>query len=652
MSRPGMDPDRRTAETSPARPPGRRRAGNAAVWRSRISQVRMLGSWARRHARAWVVDSESAADLWPAVFGSSLAIGVVLVGLAHGVLWFVLTRGGPILSGLGVGFALTVATLGIAVLAWLYWRMHVDHEDPTPYFVAMCTSPAILGVGVVAFAGLTTWLLAKGAVSVDHGLGARPPGLPDVESYYAWHLVDTVPLVGAPEALHWPVPLVFTDPLSGALLLAFKITLLIPIVRLLFAWFDFGSRAWLAGAPKRATRRARWAARFHVARPSALTHSAGGRAERPMLQLGRHAVLLVSGTLLAYALLELAVGRASWIGEWLEPRLPDPAAPPTLLGRSLPAGLWRWAIVHLDEALAVAAALMVVSVAWSLAESIMTDYEGFLHADDTRKAGAVLFPCWLFVLAVSAATAVTLVLLRLGIARTVPTLAPAREVNATLEWYAWHLMDSVPVLDIPQTLGWRTDVEYVDGWSGLMLLLLRFVLIGLLIVPVVLAIRVSADKALRRRPRAPQLGVIAEFIRTVDESANHLARAERAASRGADGPTGSFSIDRHSLYLGNEAAAELEKQIVRLSALLGQEHPIVEAASATTDAVRAKAAAIEDEDARWPLRDRLSGRERPPGLDQRSVDLATCRAQFVTLVATLRLLPDNLAARTLDDDTA
>jgi hypothetical protein len=34
----------------------------------------------------------------------------------------------------------------------------------------------------------------------------------------------------------------------------------------------------------------------------------------------------------------------------------------------------------------------------------------------------------------------------------------------------WHLLDSVPLLDIPKTLTWTKPYEYSDGLSGLLLL--------------------------------------------------------------------------------------------------------------------------------------------------------------------------------------
>jgi hypothetical protein len=80
-----------------------------------------------------------------------------------------------------------------------------------------------------AFAVLTSGLQAQGLVvekppSEDHGYVLSALG------FYAWHLLDAIPVVEVPQTLNWNVTTRLTDHLGGALLLVFKLLVILPLV--------------------------------------------------------------------------------------------------------------------------------------------------------------------------------------------------------------------------------------------------------------------------------------------------------------------------------------------------------------------------------------------------------------------------------------
>jgi len=50
-----------------------------------------------------------------------------------------------------------------------------------------------------------------------------------------------------------------------------------------------------------------------------------------------------------------------------------------------------------------------------------------------------------------------------------------------LDFFAWHLLDSIPVLSVTETLRWKEPLGYTSGWVGLLLLVFKV----LVIVPVI-----------------------------------------------------------------------------------------------------------------------------------------------------------------------
>ena len=96
-------------------------------------------------------------------------------------------------------------------------------------FLALLASTELLTV-IAAFAAATAAFQAEEWVS-------EKPAVPDegfvwaAFGYYAWHLLDAIPLLDVPKTLNWKAPTSLTDHFGGAILLFFKLVVIIPIVR-------------------------------------------------------------------------------------------------------------------------------------------------------------------------------------------------------------------------------------------------------------------------------------------------------------------------------------------------------------------------------------------------------------------------------------
>ena len=401
-----------TGESVTTRPPWRHGLVESA--RSLSNCVRhalhRYGADLHRYTKARLSEAEAdAVDEWPYFIRWSVAGSAALIGATHLVEWLGLRSENDLASLLGVGLGLLVGGLGIALLAWIYWRIQLDPEDKKPYVVAMLTSLATVGACVVAFAGLTIVLWKSGAINSNSR--GSPAGLLEVEVYYLWHLVDTIPLVGATDALHWESPLAFSDPWSGGLLLTFKVLLLIPLIRVLLSGFRLVTSSWLSRAQRRARgRHPRDGATKEVAR------TLPGVKVLVIIATTLGGLLLLIGLpLFAYRVLTFVVRRSSYTDRWMETHLPGHVE---FLGMTT--STW-W----LHVAVAVAGAWLVLAMAWGLADEILTEYEVYLESETGSRLGLrrrSFVPCWLTLLATMGAVAVTLILIRAGLAGADPHL--------------------------------------------------------------------------------------------------------------------------------------------------------------------------------------------------------------------------------------
>ncbi|RZT17516.1 hypothetical protein EV649_5063 [Kribbella sp. VKM Ac-2569] len=497
--------------------------------------------WAglRANAVAMVTRAETE-DRWGSVVGKSCALSLVLVGGLHWVEWSALKSGSHIANVLGAGLGLVLAGLGLAVLARIYWRIQVDVEDRRAYVLAALSSLATVGVCTVAFAGLTTMLCLWGVLTPDPSV--TMPGLARVEVYYLWQLVDVVPLLDMSHALRWAGPLAFSDPWSGALLLAFKILLLIPLFRVLLSGARWMISSWLKHHERMAEKHRQQVLKRNVGQtgrsfPQPFRQSLG------IASFGARVLMLsIAVPLFMYGILALVVRGESlldrWVGgplnRWVGERM-DRWAGDVLERWPGDHALSYWLATVFDGL----GALLLVSLAWGLISQGLASLEDFFRSFLHAAAGAVLLTWWLL-LATLAVGAVTITMLHAGIAETSAPVAASAEVSSALEWYAWSLADTVPALDVPQTLNWSTEVEFVDRWTGALLLLMRLLLVVLLLVPLGLVFRMAVRRSARTRARRgrPLVEVASELTRSIDEILSLLDEAEQVPTQGRENDRG------------------------------------------------------------------------------------------------------------------
>lgn len=90
----------------------------------------------------------------------------------------------------------------------------------------------VVVVPMVAFAAVTAWLVRRKLIGFE-GVEASEWGLSfKTLEVFAWSLADAVPILNAPETLMWTPQLKLTTMTGGALVLAYKLVLILPLVQL------------------------------------------------------------------------------------------------------------------------------------------------------------------------------------------------------------------------------------------------------------------------------------------------------------------------------------------------------------------------------------------------------------------------------------
>jgi hypothetical protein len=70
-------------------------------------------------------------------------------------------------------------------------------------------------------------------------------------------------------------------------------------------------------------------------------------------------------------------------------------------------------------------------------------------------------------------------------------------IGVAADFYLWHLLDSVPLLDIPATVRWKVPYEYADSLSGWLLLAFK----AFVILPLIQAVRLVFAEPVREAAR-------------------------------------------------------------------------------------------------------------------------------------------------------
>jgi hypothetical protein len=168
---------------------------------------------------------------WLIALGKWLAFAVVVaigIGLAAYVpvkvtSWAISTE--SVFAEAGAAVVCILVSVGVLLRLW-----RKDRLRESPRIGALVVIVFALAVAIGSFSALTAVLYHEGAVSVS-GTAVREDNVIDEATvFYAWHVVNTVPLLDIPKNLRWEKPFEFEDRLGGVLLMAFAGAVLLPLI--------------------------------------------------------------------------------------------------------------------------------------------------------------------------------------------------------------------------------------------------------------------------------------------------------------------------------------------------------------------------------------------------------------------------------------
>jgi hypothetical protein len=465
-------------------------------------------------ARLWLVgqwagnDQSAESPSQALIAGRTATAAVLVVFVLHLMQAAGLATGSAALAALPVGVAVIVTAGCWAVLLRLFWRTRFDPNQPG-YALSVVFSILAICAGLESIAGLSTLLWQQGVI--------RPsiPGSPSLwrcEGHYLWTVVGSVPLLAAPQTLGWRDPQPFADHISGALLLAFKIALIAPLVRLGLAGYRFlqdrrsqaiSNRLWREMSTESRSRLRRFAVVQNltqladVPRPVAWSYYT-----RPLMVWGLFARLIM--TLIAVvAAAAVLFDPESPVNRWLT----GPLHHGVSIGSIHLPPSW------LQTAPQWLALVGLIAAIWYAVFDLGPRYaEPHRLRDLVGVISAMLVYFWLLALLTLTVAAASLALFHVGAAVARPAIPPGSQLLAGVDAYAWEMANSLPGPNIPATLNWSLHYRFAGQWSNGLLLLYKIGFLAVLLFPLVQIIRVYTRYAHRPVDPKPSLDAAGQFL--------------------------------------------------------------------------------------------------------------------------------------------
>ena len=223
--------------------------------------MNLIEVWGRQ-ATHWTRSSMQWLDRWrdhadarlDAVAGVSLrrwlaSIAIATVAACAAAVAVHLLLLGALRSGPGLGwFAVAmVAAIAVVLLVTVVRDTILSYVTPQrrrAHLVALLLSAAALLASVQACAAARV------------ASAGRTVSLWQAEQLYAWHLLDSVPLLAIPDRLEWTRPVVAAGAADRAVLLAFLVALVVPLIRIVLAMYHLtgGRGVQRSSGPVRAQR--------------------------------------------------------------------------------------------------------------------------------------------------------------------------------------------------------------------------------------------------------------------------------------------------------------------------------------------------------------------------------------------------------------
>jgi hypothetical protein len=194
------------------------------------SRIQLRPAWSRR-LPAWFYVPARFVGVLAFGIGSLLAVSRVTRFISDHVYqrgW--LPR--PLLAIVGIALygAVVVAILFVTRFyrLWVFWRLPPEQQGWTligDFFVAF----AVVTFGFVVILQFAMidgqWFRFKAALGDFDVFDAQT-----LWAYYVWNFFDAIPVLKITEALNWKQPIKFTDHVSGAFLLLYRVLMIIPLI--------------------------------------------------------------------------------------------------------------------------------------------------------------------------------------------------------------------------------------------------------------------------------------------------------------------------------------------------------------------------------------------------------------------------------------
>jgi hypothetical protein len=127
----------------------------------------------------------------------------------------------------------------------VFWAWLISGERGDSLFTALYAhgikwpvlyAIALLVFSLPCFSALTVTLARVGLVCFQPPIPDADTAIASVQDFYLWHFMDSIPGLDIPRTLRWDNPYLYTDRLSGWILLTFKLTVILPVIGSFTTW--------------------------------------------------------------------------------------------------------------------------------------------------------------------------------------------------------------------------------------------------------------------------------------------------------------------------------------------------------------------------------------------------------------------------------
>lgn len=98
------------------------------------------------------------------------------------------------------------------------------------FFWPAAYSASVLYLSIACFTALAYLLHEHGVVTIQSTESATAVQFAQLQDFFLWHFLDAIPIFQIPDTILLKNPYVYTEPLLGWILLAFKVLVILPVI--------------------------------------------------------------------------------------------------------------------------------------------------------------------------------------------------------------------------------------------------------------------------------------------------------------------------------------------------------------------------------------------------------------------------------------